>query len=156
MTPSLPSLTSTPSRVQPQAEDAPARAAATTGRGSRRTRDAGSSTAVVWLELDERFLCQMNAPGGLTDASGHPYDNAASWMKEKLQKQCTARKEEVAAWAAAEARATAASISAGETATEEHSAGLAVPKSTAATLTPDEEGHLAQSGARPRRCTWSA
>ena len=83
VTPSLPSLTSTPTRAQPPAEGAPAAADPTTGRGTRRGRDEDVPPAVA---RDTSGLDELPAPRDSKDASGHPYDNAASWVDDHVKK----------------------------------------------------------------------
>ena len=140
VTPSLPSLPSTPSRVQPQAEDAPLAADPTTGRGTRRGRDARHDTPTI--ALDTSVLRVLPAPRDSKDASGQPYETAESWLSERLQKQCTLREATAAAEAVAKVRATAAAVAAGEEMAEAHSA--AVHESIIVKLTDTEKNHLEQ------------
>jgi len=83
VTPSLPSLPSTPTRVQQPVEGAPAAADPTTGRGTRRGRDEDVPPAVA---RDTSGLDELPAPRDSKDASGHPYDNAASWVDDHVKK----------------------------------------------------------------------
>ena len=136
VSPGLPSLQSTPT----PAVGAPAAADPATGRGTRRGRDAGHDTPTI--ALDTSFLKELPAPRDSKDASGQPYETAASWLSERLQKQCTLREATAAAEAAAKVRATAAAAAAGEETAEAHSA--AVHESTIAKLTDTEKNHLEQ------------
>ena len=83
VSPSLPSLPSTPTRVQPPAEAAPATTDPTTGRGTRRGRDEDVPPAVA---RDTSGLDGLPAPRDSKDASGNPYDNAASWVDDRVKK----------------------------------------------------------------------
>ena len=83
VTPSLSSLTSTPTRMQQPVEGAPAAADPTTGRGTRRGRDEDVPPAVA---RDTSGLDELPAPRDSKDASGHPYDNAASWVDDHVKK----------------------------------------------------------------------
>jgi hypothetical protein len=83
VSPSLPSLPSTPTRGQPPAEAAPAAADPTTGRGTRRGRDEDVPPAVA---RDTSGLDGLPAPRDSKDASGNPYDNAASWLDDRVKK----------------------------------------------------------------------
>ena len=140
VTPLPPSLPSAPTRAQLPAEDAPAAADPTTGRGTRRGRDAGPDTPTI--ALDTSVLDELPAPWDSKNASGQPYETAASWLSERLQKQCTLREAEAAAKAAVKVRATAAAVAAGEETVEAHSA--AVHESTIAKLNDTEKNHLEQ------------
>ena len=75
--------TSTSTRTQPPAEAAPASATPTTGRGTRRGRDDDVPPTV---ERDTSGLDGLPAPRDSKDASGKPYDNAASWMDDRVKK----------------------------------------------------------------------
>ena len=81
--PTPPSLPGTPTRAQPPAEAAPAAADPTTGRGTRRGRDEDVPPAVA---RDTSGLDRLPAPRDSKDASGKPYDNAASWMDDRVKK----------------------------------------------------------------------
>ena len=83
VTPSLSSLTSTPTRMQQPVEGAPAAADPTTGRGTRRGRDEGVPPAEA---RDTSGLDELPAPRDSEDASGHLYDNAASWVDDHVKK----------------------------------------------------------------------
>ena len=81
--PTPPSLPGTPTRAQPPAEATPAAADPTTGRGTRRGRDEDVPPTV---ERDTSGLDGLPAPRDSKDASGKPYDNAASWMDDRVKK----------------------------------------------------------------------
>jgi len=81
--PTPPSLPGTPTRAQPPAEPAPTAADPTTGRGTRRGRDEDVPPTV---ERDTSGLDGLPAPRDSKDASGKPYDNAASWMDDRVKK----------------------------------------------------------------------
>ena len=142
-----PPVSPLPSTPTP-AVGAPAAADPATGRGTRRGRDAGHDTHTI--ALDTSFLKELPAPRDSKDASGQPYATAASWLNERLQKQCTLREATAAAEAAAKVRATAKAVAAGEETAEAHSA--AVHESTIAKLTDAEKNHLEQLR---EEATWS-
>ena len=81
--PTPPSLPGTPTRAQPSAEPTPAAADPATGRGTRRGRDEDVPPTV---ERDTSGLDGLPAPRDSKDASGKPYDNAASWMDDRVKK----------------------------------------------------------------------
>ena len=81
--PTPPRLPGPPTRSQPSAEAAPAAATPTTGRGTRRGRDEDVPPAVA---RDTSGLDGLPAPRDSKDASGKPYDNAASWMDDRVKK----------------------------------------------------------------------
>ena len=65
------------------AEAAPAAATPTTGRGTRRGRDEDAPPVVA---RDTSGLDGLPAPRDSKDASGKPYDNAASWVDDRVEK----------------------------------------------------------------------
>jgi hypothetical protein len=67
----------------PPAEAAPATTDPTTGRGTRRGRDEDVPPAVA---RDTSGLDGLPAPRDSKDASGNPYDNAASWVDDRVKK----------------------------------------------------------------------
>ena len=81
--PTPPRLPGPPTRSQPSAEAAPAAATPTTGRGTRRGREEDVPPAVA---RDTSGLDGLPAPRDSKDASGKPYDNAASWMDDRVKK----------------------------------------------------------------------
>ena len=80
--PTPPRLPGPPTRAQLPAEDATAAADPTTGRGTRRGRDEDVPPAVA---RDTSGLDGLPAPRDSKDASGKPYDNAASWVDDRVK-----------------------------------------------------------------------
>ena len=89
VSPGLPSLPSTPTPMQPPAEAAPAAATPTTGRGTRRRRDAEPFFRVEDPDqLNRSFLMEYPAP------RGSPYHNAMSWVSARFESQCKFKEAE--------------------------------------------------------------
>ena len=67
----------------PTTATAEAAATPTTGRGTRRGRDEDAPPVVA---RDTSGLDGLPAPQDSKDASGKPYDSAASWVDDRLEK----------------------------------------------------------------------